>query len=139
MEDPFEEMMRELDIIRKKSLLPLKKHLMEAYMPTYIPVDLEERENELVATIDLPGFNKKDIKIELVNNSLIVKGEKKEEKEEKSKKYYFKERSYGSFYRTISLPVEVNPEEVKATYKDGVLTVVMKKAKKSKNVEINIE
>ena len=88
-------------------------------------VDIGVCDKEYTVTIEVPGVDQKNIKLEIVNNTLTVSGEKKQEKEEKEKNYYRMERSYGSFQRVLALPDDANQDEVQATFKNGVLTVTM--------------
>lgn len=94
-------------------------------------VDVKDTENEIVVSAELPGVDMKDIAITLNRDSLVLKGEKKVEKEEKEKGYYRMERSYGSFYRALPLPCEVESEGIDAVFKDGVLTVTLPKSKET--------
>ncbi len=103
------------------------------------PVDITESENEYVIKADIPGMKKEDIKISLENNTLSITGERKEEKEEKNKNYIKKEKSYGSFMRSFALPHTVDAKGIKATYKEGVLTVTVPKSEEAKPKEIKIE
>ncbi|MBX3075576.1 Hsp20/alpha crystallin family protein [Candidatus Obscuribacterales bacterium] len=104
-------------------------------------VDMKDNDKDIVVSAELPGVEMKDINISLNGETLVLKGEKKVEKEEKEKGYYRMERSYGSFYRAIPLPCEVEQNAVDAIYKDGVLTVTLPKSKDSiKNEkQINIK
>ena len=88
-------------------------------------VDIGASDKEYTVTIEVPGVDQKDIRLEIVNNTMTVSGEKKQEKEEKEKNYYRMERSYGSFQRVLALPDDANQDEVQATFKNGVLTVTM--------------
>jgi HSP20 family protein len=88
-------------------------------------LDLGATDKEYTITVEIPGVDEKDVKLEIVNDTLTIRGEKKQEKEEKEKNYYRVERSYGSFQRVLSLPEDADQENVKATFKKGVLTVNM--------------
>lgn len=90
-------------------------------------VDVGASDKEYSVSIEIPGVDQKDIKLEILDNSLIVRGEKKQEKEEKEKNFYRMERSYGAFQRILALPDDANQDEVQATFKNGVLTVSMPK------------
>jgi HSP20 family protein len=85
-------------------------------------------------------MDEKNIEVKVTDGSLTIKGEKREEKEEKEKGYYLKERHYGSFERNFELPESVDPEEIEASFKKGVLTVTLpKKAeaqKPTKKIEV---
>ncbi len=88
-------------------------------------VDIGATDKEYAITIEVPGVNEKDVKVEISNDTLIIRGEKKQEKEEKNQDYYRVERSYGSFQRLMNLPDDADQTGIAATFKDGVLTVKM--------------
>jgi HSP20 family protein len=106
-------------------------------------IDVTETDKEIRISAELPGIDNKDIDVSLTKDSLTIKGEKKEEKEEKKKDYYRMERSYGSFSRTIPMPVEIDTEKAKAQFKKGVLTVTLPKTakaiKEKKKIQIKSE
>ena len=87
--------------------------------------DLAASDKEYTLTVEVPGAEKDDIKIEVANNVMTIRGEKKQKKEEEKKDYYRQERFYGSFQRVLSLPEDADQEDIKATFKQGVLTVTM--------------
>lgn len=101
-------------------------------------VDVSETETEVKVEAELPGVDEKDIEVTLSDGRLIIKGEKKQEKEEKQKDYHLVERSYGSFARSISLPFAADPEQVKASFAKGVLTVTVPKPPEIKAKEKKI-
>jgi HSP20 family protein len=102
---------------------PLVSRLADGILkPT---LDLGATDKEYTITVEIPGVDEKDIKLEIVNDTLTISGEKKQEKEEKEKDYYRMERSYGSFQRVLSLPEDADQEKINATFKKGVLTVTM--------------
>jgi HSP20 family protein len=86
-------------------------------------VDVFEKDNRMVTRIDLPGVKKDDLTVEVGDGQLKMFGERKNETEEKDKSFYRCEREYGSFYRAVPLPAGVKPEDVKATFENGVLEV----------------
>ena len=88
-------------------------------------LDLGASEKEYNITVEIPGVDEKDVKLEIVNDTLTIRGEKKQEKEEKEKNYYRVERSYGSFQRMLSLPEDADQDGVKATFKNGILTITL--------------
>lgn len=90
-------------------------------------MDVTETEKEIEITAELPGLQEKDVQVNLADNVLTIKGEKKSEKEEKDKNYRLVERSYGSFSRSIQLPDGTNADAIKATISDGVLKVTVPK------------
>ena len=82
---------------------------------------------------------KDDIQISITDNVLTIKGEKKKEEEDEGKDYYRAERVYGSFIRTVSLPTEINPEKVQATFRNGVLEIRLPKSEQAKKREIKVK
>ncbi len=143
LSEPFREldrMKREMDRLWE-SFLPEAPRRGEFFggMEWSPEFDLSETDNELILRAEVPGMNPKDIDISLVDNMLRIKGEKKQEMEEKNENYHFVGRSYGSFARSIPLPVEVQGDKVNASYRDGVLKVVFPKSEKAKAKEIQIK
>ena len=103
-------------------------------------VDIEENKNDYRLHADLPGLEKKDIKITVENGVLSISGEKKHDKKEKEKgKYYYYERSYGAFHRNFSLPENIDEKSINANFKNGVLELIIKKTEKAKPKEIEIK
>lgn len=105
-------------------------------------VDIEEHENEFILQADLPGLEKKDINITVEDGVLTVSGEKKAEKNERKKdRYYYYERSYGTFCRSFALPENVDEKTIGANYKNGQLTLTIKKSEKAKPkaIEVKVE
>lgn len=139
--DPFKELASLRDEIEKvfDSFFGRTPHLIEREGYWVPAIDIEETDNEYIVKAELPGMKKEDIKISLTEDSLTISGERKMEKEEKGKTYHRVEMSYGKFQRSISFPSEVKPEEAKATYKDGILTITIPKSEKAKPKEIEIE
>lgn len=88
-------------------------------------VDLSGADKEYQLTVEIPGVSEKDVSVDISNNVMTIKGEKKLEKEEKEKNYYRIERSYGSFQRVLSLPEDVDQDGIKASFNNGVLTITM--------------
>ncbi len=93
--------------------------------------DIMDEGEDLVALIELPGVDKDEIKVSTTTDTLKVRVDKREEKEESNENYFYRERRYGGYYRALSLPSEVIPDKVKASYKNGVLEVRMKKKVKT--------
>ena len=86
-------------------------------------VDVAVSEKEYSIAVEVPGVDEKDVKVEIANNTMTIRGEKKQEKEEKEKNFYCMERSYGSFQRVLSLPEDADDEKVKAEFKKGILNI----------------
>ncbi len=106
----------------------------------YPKIDLKETDKEIIINAEIPGVDKKDIKVDVNDNLLTISFEKKQEKDEKDKGgWRIIERSYGSFSRTITLPASVKNDGAKASYKDGVLKIVLPKEKESKTTQIKID
>ncbi|MBN2565862.1 MAG: Hsp20/alpha crystallin family protein [Candidatus Eisenbacteria bacterium] len=104
-------------------------------------IDVSESENEIVVKAEVPGVDPGDVEISVDSNNLIISGEKRQEEEEKDRNYYRLERSYGSFRRSFALPADVDVDKIKASSKDGVISVVIPKSgeRKSKKVKIEAE
>jgi HSP20 family protein len=102
-------------------------------------LDVTETKNDIVVKVELPGMDQKDIDISLSDGHLIIKGEKKQEKEEKEENYHFIERSYGNFTRSVQLPKEVKRDKISASYKNGILKVVLPKSEEAKKKEVKIK
>ena len=102
-------------------------------------MDISETKDSLVAKVEVPGMDQKDIQISLQENLLTIKGEKRQEKEEKDERYHRIERTYGAFTRTVRLPVGVDAGKVTATFKNGLLTVTLPKTPSSKGTMIPIK
>ncbi len=138
---------------RKESLLgwprtfDLMDRLFDEMVPslwaeerTIVPAfDISETDDKIVVRADLPGVEVKDLDIRIVNNVLTVKGEKRQEREEKGESYHRIERRFGGFSRSITLPVEVNADEVEAYYKDGVLRLEIPKAETARPKKIEVK
>ncbi|MEW6601982.1 MAG: Hsp20/alpha crystallin family protein [Nitrospirota bacterium] len=106
-------------------------------------VEVSENEKEIKVEAELPGLDEKDIDITLTDERLTISGEKKEENESSDKDFFMKERTYGSFRRSIPLYAEVQTDKVKAHFKKGVLTVTLPKTEKErenkKKINVSIE
>jgi HSP20 family protein len=104
-------------------------------------IDIEESNGNLMVKAEIPGIDKKDIKVVVKDDMLTISGERKRENETKEKTFHRIERSYGQFRRMIRLPAEVDPDKVKATYKDGVLSVTLPKPEsmEPKNIDVEIK
>lgn len=97
-------------------------------------IDVCEKDDRIEVKAELPGIDEKDINVDLTDRMLIISGEKKEEHEEGEKEgnYYVSERRYGSFKRSIAVPEGIDHGKADATFKNGVLTVVLKKTPESR-------
>lgn len=95
-------------------------------------VDLTETDKGIEVVAELPGMEQKDIEVELKDDVLTLRGEKKEEREEAKKGYHLSERRFGSFRRSFRLPSEVEQNKISAEFKDGVLTIELPKTAKAR-------
>jgi len=102
-------------------------------------IDIWEDEEKYVVEAELPGFDKKDIDINITDDILTIKAARKKEEEKKDKNYYYAERSYGEFVRSVRLPYEVDKKSIKAKYNNGVLELTLPKTKEAKEKTTKIE
>jgi len=130
----FDNFLRGLDV------QPYNERRQKSFTPK---VDVSENEKEINVSAELPGMEEKDIEVSLEKDFLVIKGEKKEESETNEKGVYHTERAYGAFTRTIQLPEGIDGDNIKARYKNGVLTVTVPKAQKpaeeKKKIDISAE
>jgi len=104
-------------------------------------LDVSETANEVIVKAEVPGMEPKDIDISLSDEILTIRGEKKQEREDKEENYHLIERSYGRFSRSIQLPRDIQSENIRAVYKNGILKITLPKSQeaKKKEIKINIE
>ena len=102
-------------------------------------LDVSETDTQVIVKAEVPGIKADDIDISLMGDTLTIKGEKREESREEREDYHRVERRYGAFQRTLSLPSQVDPDKVKASYKDGVLKVTMEKREESRARSIKVK
>ena len=124
---------------RMKPWLPERWFKTEDLDFTAPAVDLFEEKDDIVVKAELPGIEKDNIEVNLTDHHLTIKGEKKKEEEVKEENYYRSERSYGSFLRTLELPVDVRADKVKATFKNGILEVRLPKTEEAKTKEVKVK
>jgi HSP20 family protein len=101
--------------------------------------DVRETKDDVIVAFELPGMNEKDVNVSINGDLLTVRGERRWEDTGKDDTYHRFERVYGKFERAVDLPVPVQPDKVKATYRDGVLTVKLPKSEELKPREIKID
>ena len=107
-----------------------------ALMPS---MDVTETDKEIEITAELPGLEEKDVQINVADNLLTIRGEKKAEKEQKDKNFRLVERSYGSFERTLELPEGFNADAIKANISKGVLKVTVPKPAPAQAKKIEVK
>jgi len=134
--DPFASLQREInslfeDFTRGWPAFNTTSELMPS-------MNVTETDKEIEITAELPGLQEKDVQVNVADNVLTIKGEKKAEKEEKDTNYRLFERSYGSFSRTLDLPEGIDADAIKASISNGVLKVTVPKPapKQVKKVEV---
>jgi HSP20 family protein len=109
---------------------------MGSFIP---PVDVYEDAQQLVLKLEVPGLKQQDLNVQVENQTLTVKGERKFEKDEKEENFHRIERRYGSFVRSFTLPQTVDAGSVKANYEHGVLTVSLAKKEAAKPKQVKVE
>lgn len=132
--NPFSFLQREID-----RLFEGVTRSIPGFATTTMPsMDISETDKAIEITAELPGLEKKDVELNVADNLLTIRGEKKNEREEKNKDYHLVERSYGSFSRSVELPAGVKSEDISAQIANGVLRVTVQKPapKQAKQIEI---
>lgn len=142
--DPFRDLLslqERMNRLFEESFSKVKYPADESvFSGTWIPpVDIYETEEEMVMKAEIPGMKKEDITIEVKDNILTLKGERKIQKNVKEENYHRLERNYGRFQRYFNLPFEVETDKIQAIYKDGVLEVTLPKAERIKPTQIEIK
>ena len=107
-----------------------------AFVP---PVDIYEDEHKIMLKVEAPGMKESDFDIQVENNVLTVKGERKFENDEREENFHRIERGYGSFYRAFTLPNTVNPDTVKAAYDAGILKIELEKRAEARPKQIKVQ
>jgi HSP20 family protein len=103
------------------------------------PVDICETEDAIVLTAELPGMKRDDVSVEIKDNTLTIKGERKFERESEEKNYSRIERSYGTFQRVFTLPHLIRPDKIKARYENGILEITLPKEGESRTKHIKVK
>jgi HSP20 family protein len=107
-----------------------------AWLPA---VDMHETKDDLVLTVELPGVSEKDLTLAITGDLLSIKGERRWDDDANNRQYLHVERVYGQFDRVIQLPLDVQPDRIKATFRDGLLQITLPKAEQLKPREIKID
>lgn len=108
---------------------------LQAWMP---PLDIHEDKDQFTVSLELPGIERKDIAVSIENNQLVISGERKAETIHETAEIHRQERLYGKFSRALALPVAIVADQIKASYKDGILTVTLPKAEAAKPKHIDV-
>lgn len=137
--DPWREMEGLLERYNRAEGLPQISGLEGVFKGEWSPrVDIAETDNDFIIKAEIPEVDKKDVKVCVEDGILTISGERKQEKEEKGKTFHRVERQYGSFSRSFTLPGTVLAENVKASFKEGMLTVNLKKMPETKPKAIDV-
>lgn len=140
--EPFKEMMslrNAMDRLLEESFVSPSRLFMEREGFGLVPVDVYQTDKDVIVKASLPGYKPEEVDISITGDILTIKGEHKEEQETEEENYFYKERRYGSFSRSIPIPVEVKSEKAEATFDNGVLMLKMPKAEISKPKQIKIK
>jgi HSP20 family protein len=106
---------------------------------SFIPaVDVYEDEHKVTLKLEVPGVNEQDLDVQVENNTLTIRGQRKFEKEEKEENFQRIERRYGSFSRSFTLPNTIDTESVKASYENGILKIELAKREEAKPKQIKV-
>ncbi len=136
MLSPFDEMERMFENFFPTGWLrPMRTAPLWAELPPGAkipPVDIIDREEEILLRAEMPGIDKDSIDISLSDNSVTIRGSSRHEEKESEENYYRSEISRGAFSRTVSLPADVDGDKTKATFKEGVLELTMPKVERSR-------
>jgi HSP20 family protein len=125
---PFVSLQREIERLFDDFTRGFPSVVSSGGRPELMPaMDVTETDTDIEVTAELPGLEEKDVQINLADNVLTIRGEKKSGRDEKTKDHYLVERSYGSFYRSLELPAGVDPDKIQASIAKGVLKVVVPK------------
>ncbi len=101
--------------------------------------DISEDTDNFKIKLDLPGINKSDVKIAFSDSQLTISGERKQEKETKDSKFHRVERAYGKYYRSFTLPQQIQEDKIEAEFRDGQLIITIPKAEEAKPKEIEVK
>lgn len=104
-----------------------------------LPVDMYQTANDIVIKATIPGVKPEEVDISITGDTLTIKGEHKEKKEIKQEDYLYREHRYGTFSRSIPIPVQVKAERAEAVFENGVLTLTLPKAEEVKPKQIKVK
>lgn len=140
--DPFREMENVLDRYNRAIRWPLRGSQEVMGTDDWAPrVDIAETDKAFCIKAEIPEVKKEDVKVTVENGVLTIRGERKQEKEDKNKKFHRIERYYGSFVRSFTLPENVDPKAIEASFKDGMLDLQVPKTEevKPKAIEVKLK
>lgn len=141
--DPFRELEDMSNRLNRFFSQPDVRNIAEnggLHLAAWTPaMDVQETDAEFLIKADLPDVKKDDVKVEVLDGSLSVSGERRQEKEEQGKRFHRVERAYGRFERRLALPTAVDPKKIAAEFKDGVLQVHLPKSPTAKPQSIDVK
>lgn len=138
--DPFREMSTMREDMERIFDSMLGRYPRECEQALWAPaIDVEETNEAMIIRAELPGMKREEIRVRVADDTVTISGERKYETEQKDRTFHRVERAYGSFQRTIVLPVSVQDDKAVANRKSGVLELVLPKAEKVKAREITVE
>ncbi len=138
--EPFKEMMtlrNAMDRLFDDSIV--RPSALTSGQETALPLDVYQTAKDVVVKASLPGYKPEEVDITITGDTLTIKGEHQEEKETKEEDYWLQERHYGSFARSVTIPVEVKSDKAEASFDDGVLTLTLPKAEVVKPKQIKVK
>lgn len=140
--EPFRELATMRDVMNRFFAEPLFEPTrfwtrpMDEFQPD---IDIADEDGAYIVKASVPGVKPEEIEISLTDNRLTIKGESKEDKEVKEENYWMRERRYGTFVRTLTLPMTVNSDKAEATHENGVLTLRLPKSEVAKPKKITVK
>ncbi len=138
--DPFQDMVSlrdAMDRLFQESFIRPGSRMMPR--EGVFPMDIYETENEFVIKASLPGIKPEDVEITMTGDMLTIKGETKADEQIKQESYYLQERRYGSFTRSVTIPVTVQADKADAKFEHGILTLTLPKAEEVKPRTIRVK
>jgi HSP20 family protein len=136
--DQLDQLRRQMDQLL--DLSPFGEFGQGQFFNEWAPaIDLFEDKDQFIVKAEIPGMKKEDIDVSLHNDALTISGERKYEEKKEEGANYRTERFFGRFQRTVTLPKNVAPDKVKASYKEGILTVTVAKSELAKPKQIEVQ
>jgi HSP20 family protein len=138
--DLFQQLQREMDQLMQRYFGETEGGAGRTELVAWVPrIDLEEDDKQFVVKADLPGVDPKDVEVSVVENALVLRGQKTEQREERKKNYHRIERFEGQFYREIPLPPGIDADQIQARSSHGVLTVTIPKKAETQPKKIAVQ
>ena len=137
--DPYRELSTLQDRVNRLFGSPRRERDEELSLGAWIPpVDIVEEKDRILLTAELPGFQEKDVEVQMEGGVLTIRGERKSEAEKEGRTFHRMERSYGQFVRSFTLPNNVDRDNIKATFNNGLLEIELPKREEAKPRQIKI-